>query len=352
MGARLENNSLFLSCSAQLGRCMNNPQHKMGMNLVIAMAKAKLERSRQRNRARIVTNCMHGWVGTRILTRLLVFSKRIKRMQQWWRESVQDKQADINRISSRWAKLEHDAALKQIREDDKKLGQVAPGVSADRKTPPLNEKARKRQMKMTNALSIEDRVALRVCPEARRLDFITNELRTRRYNNLPATDLYRAALVSWNRAMEERRELKKAGLSEGMPLFPPVRPSYLPNDTDIIDMYTRAKKHPDGGGWIEIDLSKSREKAQNASMKARRASEARRAFEDELEMMKVGLEVRNMPGYHGRKPSEFHGAGGPLAHSSPLATPRAMPIPYFGEIGLPEVVADRPGPRIMLPFDM
>lgn len=105
--------------------------------------------------------------------------------------------------------------------------------------------------------------------EAVRLRFLEHELRARRYGLLPAIQVWEMDCKRWRSEVDAWRQTREAHLvmesnaylAQPVFGFPPMRPSYLPaafgehaleGDKQILDMWRRARRHPNGGGWAKI----------------------------------------------------------------------------------------------------
>lgn len=116
---------------------------------------------------------------------------------------------------------------------------------------------------------MEERVQLHLIQDSVRLAFIEHELRARRLMLLPEIYLWEADVRRWKAELEEWEETHKVLYSmghggakdESVFRFPPKRPSVMPaefgeekpkGEQEILDMISRARANPKGGGWTPI----------------------------------------------------------------------------------------------------
>lgn len=176
-----------------------------------------------------------------------------------------------------------------------------------------------------------------VVDDVRRRKFITEEMRTRRYKLLPSLDLHRAVMEKWRFDVHNSRKVRlglhasfnnhdTGYLERNVFMIPPPRPTAFPTEAEIMSWIRTARLHPKGGGWSEIVLRPSSADACTGRRKGSNESVVDESVmvASEKYLRSVGLEIRALPGYHGKRPDFNAGSGGPLAHSSPTPTPRAM----------------------------
>jgi len=218
---------------------------------------------RRRRAATCVSKCLHHWrVGGRAFMASRAIARKLRKIQIWWRECRQRLHEARQTLSARWAALEE--------------------LEIDRKI-----KAGGRWAQVSESV---------------RMNFITHELRARRYRVLPMLCLWEEERERWQdtlRNLHATMEMRRASIlrhslrsnstissdsecSVAAPEFcwPPPRPSYMParhpqhdkyehpctedcpgrqGDYEIINMIRRAWANTDGkGGWSEIPACRRR----------------------------------------------------------------------------------------------
>jgi len=146
---------------------------------------------------------------------------KVRFMQRWWRECRAWLLTTKHKLSKRFKAME----VAQITMEFKRRS-------------------------TTQLLSLQERVELACMSEEQRLEFLTHELRYRRYMILPRLVYYKQELVEYHKEVEEWRNEKMACQAMGVPnLMPiPIRPpypSYLPyQDSDLMEMTQRTRRNP------------------------------------------------------------------------------------------------------------
>eukprot|EP00929_Paragymnodinium_shiwhaense_P091109 TRINITY_DN51149_c0_g1_i2.p1 TRINITY_DN51149_c0_g1~~TRINITY_DN51149_c0_g1_i2.p1 ORF type:complete len:587 (-),score=116.62 TRINITY_DN51149_c0_g1_i2:705-2465(-) len=285
--------------------------------------KLRLERIKTRKKARMVHASLNGWkVAGRTLLELRRFAAKMRRVQRWWRaQSLRLKQL-VQEFSSRWVKLERVQIMQKIRNEDQKNGQRTEAP------PPL-----------------EDRIQVRLIPEGRRIEFLTNEFRALRWKHLPAVTLYEDGLRRWRKHLAEWRSTREArkfindnSTARDVLMLPPIQPSWLPSEADVENMISRCRARPRGGGWTALPFDRQVSNATDASTRrgsldsdidelcedeAELEELARQNALEEMEMRKMGLDPKQLPCFHGGRPSPESGSGGPLLYASPMPSARS-----------------------------
>lgn len=175
------------------------------------------------------------------------FANNIRKLQQWWRMCSRKLREARDKVSERWKRLERAELARELN-----------------KAAPIPAKASSKVV--APKLSLEERIEMFKISDKVRLNFIEHELRTRRYRLLPAVSVWEEDSAKWRQEMEEWRLTRtshlivgsRAYLQSGFPRWPPPRPSYMPpcfragstGDDQILDMYRRARKSPDG--WLPV----------------------------------------------------------------------------------------------------
>jgi len=278
--------------------------------------KTRLRRIHARKDARVIHTCLMDWkIGGRMLYSLLRFAGKIKHMQRWYRDRKSALDQTIEGLSKTWLKLEKADLEIQLKAEDHKLSAKDRGVQ----------------------LSMEARIENRMLLDKTRMDFLTNEYRACRWKSLPAVALYQASLKTWQANLKEWKETRSAmkvinaeATQDDILLIPPTEPRCKPKEEDIMQMIVTARKHRYGGGWTKLDFtgggnSSGRRKSEKDETVAQAALPSPRAeARAQAELVKLGLGRHTLPGFHGQKPRQNAGFGGPLACSSPTPTPRGM----------------------------
>eukprot|EP00928_Gymnodinium_smaydae_P089780 TRINITY_DN73692_c0_g1_i1.p1 TRINITY_DN73692_c0_g1~~TRINITY_DN73692_c0_g1_i1.p1 ORF type:complete len:649 (-),score=158.03 TRINITY_DN73692_c0_g1_i1:25-1971(-) len=319
---------LFASRSPELKGCvklnhdMLSPGFVERIRMLAEMARTNCRLRQQRQNALVVHKCLSEWstVGKAVL-RLRAIPMIMLRVQRWWRNMRRRLQETREKVSKQWVRVETEDNVRRIRDEDSKA--------------PVNKALQ---------LPMSQRIELRMVKEAHRLDFITHELRARRYMLLPALMHHEREMAAWNAKILERRATRRAlvvmhgevstGPSEHEVFFlPPTSPSHLPSDQELLQMIHRARKNP-GGGWTDISQLDLR----TAGLGMQQGQERRRPSSgdsmrrephgpgDEALLRSVGLDLRKLPAFHGQKPPTLE-AGvyyESLRNSSPQPTPRPL----------------------------
>jgi len=246
-----------------------------GMEVVAAMIRKRNKVKEIKHNAQVVMQSMQGWsVAGQVFLALRRFVLRIVKVQRWWKENLEWIKKIRERISKRWEELERMMLMREI----VKRAPGPPGQSRNKSSVALP------------TLSVEEKVALEKIDEVTRLRFIDNEMRARRYNLLPQILLWEEENRTW-RANElsdwqETNQIAKmmGGDIEGsggdgspavgsaaMFKWPPTMPSYTPKlypvdgspgvlhgDEEILVMIRACKNHPQGKGWREMVLPKTK----------------------------------------------------------------------------------------------
>lgn len=200
--------------------------------LIECILSAKVRLRRQRKNARLINNCLHTWQPGAIWMVIQRLGWRFRLLQHWsrcWRRKLRTIREEV---SARWRQLEYNVLLEETVEEE-------------------------RVAKKARPLSLEKIIDTKRVSAKDRMEFLRHELRYRRYKMLPAIRFWESESQRWHDALEHHREhqqaLKTVGaLEEATPLFlfPPPRPSHLPNDDELIEMMVRARRNPES--WTPI----------------------------------------------------------------------------------------------------
>jgi hypothetical protein len=300
-----------------LAQCSTEVRWTGREDFVKTFVKTRLRRIQARKDARVIHTCLMDWkIGGRMLYSLLRFAGKIKKMQRWYRERKSALDQTIEGLSKTWLMLEKADLEIQLREEDHNL------------------KAKDRGGLQ---LSMESRIENRMLSDKTRMDFLTNEYRACRWKSLPAVALYQASLKQWQANLKDWEETRSAmkvinagATQDDILLIPPTEPRCKPKEEDIMQMIVTARKHRYGGGWTKMDFtsagnSSGRRTSEKDEAVAQPALPSPRAeARAQAELVKLGLGRHTLPGFHGQKPRQNAGFGGPLARSSPTPTPRGM----------------------------
>eukprot|EP00933_Yihiella_yeosuensis_P009335 TRINITY_DN115202_c0_g1_i1.p1 TRINITY_DN115202_c0_g1~~TRINITY_DN115202_c0_g1_i1.p1 ORF type:complete len:759 (-),score=145.42 TRINITY_DN115202_c0_g1_i1:71-2326(-) len=195
--------TLMLQSSPTLARCIL---------MLSAMTKFRKKRYQIRINAKQVYLAMQSWsVSGRIIINLKHIAHQARLLQAWWRRCSERLKEIRESISLRWERFERAHLSVECSKWERPKGG-----------------------KQVEVLPLEDRVAMETISKANRLRFIENELRTRRYNLLPAIALWEKECKEWSKEYERQQLEKDAyealGATYGGHLFtfPPTRPSHLP----------------------------------------------------------------------------------------------------------------------------
>jgi len=224
----------LVSSVVELEEKMQDESFQSRKNLVECLFAVRVRVRRQRKAAQCISNCLHTWQPGAIWMIFQRYGRRIRFQQHWWRTCRRRLRMLREQLSARWLKLEGKLLTKETQEE-----------------------AQKR--KKERALSVEAIVECKRVSAQDREEFLRHELRYRRYMLLPAIRFWEEECVRWSQVVEQHREhhhaLEAVGAGEQevpLFLFPPPRPSHLPDDDDLVDMMVRARRDPKS--WMEIPV--------------------------------------------------------------------------------------------------
>jgi len=334
---RISRRGDFLHRTVLVGECFMDERFATRAKMIASIVKTRVMRRHMRKSSAVIVSCMTEWrsVG-RLVMQLFRFSARIKKVQRWWRRTSQRLQEAIDKVSSQWVRLEQAYLARQIRREEKLAAREAVKAAAAAAAKSVGSIKETRPKSSFNPydLTLEELIEVKSVKEAHRMEFIYHELRARRYLLLPALFLYAEGVRKWKEDMEEWRERRKilralqgetdvGHMDRRIFLLPPTRPSHMPSDADVMDMLDRARQKPEGGGWTVVEYPKPLQ-APTKKAPRKRSDSTLAAGPEDSELQRLGLDPRQMPGFHGGKPPETKGYGGPLAVCSPTPTPRPL----------------------------
>eukprot|EP00927_Polykrikos_kofoidii_P006469 TRINITY_DN12616_c0_g6_i1.p1 TRINITY_DN12616_c0_g6~~TRINITY_DN12616_c0_g6_i1.p1 ORF type:complete len:739 (+),score=130.22 TRINITY_DN12616_c0_g6_i1:37-2217(+) len=310
----------IFSKSVLIGRCVTDTRFSTRAMLLTQMVKTRFRRRAAERAARVAMESMRRWqTSGRLLLLLKRFSVLVRRVQRWWRVVRCRLAATIEKVCEQWVRVERaDLAEEIVRED---------AIMQTR----------------AHLLENETRIDLRMLSDSVRRTFVEHELRARRYKLLPAIALYQDAVVRWKKRMFEwfenmrvtmllRGAEDRTHLETDVFLLPPSEPSSLPNDEEVLDMISRARRHKGAGGWMQVEFVKDEEAArkkrsgEDPALPAYMVEEELSEEQELRQLQNYGLDPLEMPTYRARRPRENAGACGSLTQgaASPLPTPRPV----------------------------
>jgi len=212
---------------------MDEPHFANRLALFSAMVTGRLRLKRMREAAKCVSNCLNTWNPGSLLMYCRKIALRIRLVQvNWrvWRRQIRERR---KKVSTRWLHLERQIIVREIREE-------------------------KNKSKAKEILSLEGQIACKRVEDGARLQFLTHEMRARRWMLLPHISLWEDECRMWEAAVREHRQMQEVteflggDAQEDAPLFlfPPAQPSHMPNDEDILDMIFRCRESSDN--WTPI----------------------------------------------------------------------------------------------------
>lgn len=171
--------------------------------------------------------CLTAWKrsGT-FMVCLKKFTSRIREIQKFWRWAEGNLSETRKRISARWVKLERELLMK-------KLG---------------NSSKNQNLYQKDGDLPLAERVELAMFDANKRIDYLKAEMRTRRYELLPALLIWQGEMEIYNDNVTQWRANREASKLMGVPnamvipIMPP-NPTHIPSNEDVKDMINRARGH-------------------------------------------------------------------------------------------------------------
>jgi len=299
------------------GRWQPNEESLNGFKMFALFFRRKKQVAAARSQARVIWSSMHQWkTSGRIFMSMRRTAKSLKQLQAWWRRCSKRLREVRDKLSRRWERLER--------------------AEVDRSPP---------SPRMPTS---EDRSRQGMVAEAVRLRFIEHELRARRFFLLPQIRLWEEDSRKWQehrRSLEQRwaaerrrggsRSSSKAGTPAELFVWPPLRPTHLPQghrraeaygvpcprgcfgrkgDQEILQWVRTARTNP--RGWTKIPGSDvpraigSRSRSHSAGARRRRRHRMRFLPEQEPassfsgmandeDLRRWGLDPKAMPGLNG-----------------------------------------------------
>jgi len=229
--------SSMMGQMVSLVEMLHSPAFLERVPLLSCFFAAKIGIRRRRVQVRHITSCLKAWhMAGPLILRLKRIGEHVRLLQSWWRRCSLRLRKIRNEVSRRWLQLEHDALTAELRD------LVCWSWGHD-----------------TGAF--QARIAKARFPDNARLTFIEHEMRARRYLLLPRIYMWEEDSRRWE---EETRGWKDKLAEHGVfchgdpvneegvegPTFnwPPTQPSYMPSDSDILEMWRRARINPEG--WL------------------------------------------------------------------------------------------------------
>lgn len=147
------------------------------------------------------------------------FMSDIIKVQRWWRAWSFWHRVVVRKLSQRWELLER--------------GDIAHQVAL-RMSKAEHQQEQRSSKTRRLALSVDEYCMMDVAGQGERVEFITHELRARRYKLLPVIRLWEEECRRWSQQRQEARIFNEARATVGSDgradlalLWAPVRPSYL-----------------------------------------------------------------------------------------------------------------------------
>lgn len=286
----------------QMNELLNNQAHWQKYSLIAAVFQSRIRLRMRQRMARYAYNSMDHWKkGGRFIMSLKRFYQKMRRIQDWWRIQQVKIHRSKDKLCRTWIKLEKRVLHQEISSQPEEKGYVP-------KTRRGSQGQNLGPMVKTNAgvLSIEEKVSLALMENEVRRNFVTLELRARRYLHLPKMYVWEDEMKKYWGEVAMWRETKNAAALihnkeealriAGMMPWPPACPSYYPHDEkEVMDMVTRARKDP-----ADVTLIPTKGNMQKLHQQKRgRADEGNEDLEHNIndeELKHWGIDLDAMPG--------------------------------------------------------
>jgi len=223
------------------------------------------------------------------------FYQKMRRIQDWWRIQQVKIHRSKDKLCRTWIKLEKRVLHQEISSQPEEKGYV-----------PKTRRGSQVASHGAGVLSIDEKVSLALMENEVRRNFVTLELRARRYLHLPKMYVWDDEMKKYWGEVATWRETKHAAALihnkeealriAGMMPWPPACPSYYPHDEkEVMDMVTRARKDP-----ADVTLIPTKGNMQKLHQQKRgRADEGNEDLEHNIndeELKHWGIDLDAMPG--------------------------------------------------------
>lgn len=217
------------------------------MEMLARMFQARVRVRQHRESARCIFSCLSKWApAAHVFLGCKHYARAVVYLQAWWRRKSKSLKEIREKLAKRWEKIERYGSSGY------------------------------QQMNVPHTGHVE------VTDNAKKMFFLENELRSRRFFILPRIYMWEEDSAKWQAQEAERKKAKKAGLKVNSDIrLAPSRPSYLPpgylstespdkpcpegclgrdGDNEILIMIKACRSNPEGRGWKEIPQKKAQDK--------------------------------------------------------------------------------------------
>lgn len=234
-----------------LAATMLDPDVARRLRLMKDMVSVMERIKAKREQAKCLWTSMQSWrIGGVLFMCLKTLVRRILLIQGWWRSCSRRIQKVLNKVVSQWMKVEYKLVLREYVAERQQINKKY-GLEEVIQLPPASDL----------------KVVVKCVDEVARTHFLRHELRARRYNLLQDIYIWEheykdLMLKTQDLRLKEEQEFEVnhfvgAGgtMERTYPLFvfPPVQPSYLPSDKEVLNMIRRARIERHGYTKIEQD---------------------------------------------------------------------------------------------------